>query len=126
MKNLILSVGGGTLLLLLFLVAGFTTVDAGLAPDHGAPYWGNSAIEKEGARLYQSAGCYACHSYRGQQSQVTGPELDEVGKRMNAQAIEAYITNGTKIMPAFKDRLTKEEIQTLSQWLSTFNKPIDR
>ncbi len=126
MKNLIVSVGGATALLLLFFITGFTTVDAGLAPDHGAPYWGTSAIEKEGARLFKSAGCYACHSFRGQQSQVTGPELDEVGKRMNAQAIEAYITNGTKIMPAFKERLTKEEIQTLAQWLSEFKTPLER
>lgn len=120
MRSLIIYVGGAVALLFLFLVTAFTTVDAGLPEDHGAPYWGTTAVEVEGANLFKSAGCYACHSYRGQQSQVTGPELDTVGLRLNEQAIEAFIRNGTQIMPRYEGKLTDEEIQTMAKWLSTF------
>lgn len=126
MRSLITYVGGGTLFLLLFFITGFTTVDKGLPENHGAPYWGTTEIQKEGDRLFKAAGCYACHSYRGQQSQVTGPELDAVGARLNPQAIETFIRKGTAIMPSFEGKLTDEEIKTLASWLSEFKTPIQR
>ncbi|GAX88458.1 c-type cytochrome [Effusibacillus lacus] len=118
MKNFLIYVGGGVLFLLLFFVTAFTTVDAGLPENHGAPFWGNSEIEKKGHVLFQTAGCYSCHSYRGQQGQVTGPTFDSVGLRLNEQAIEMFIRKGTAIMPAYEGKLKDEEIKTLAKWLS--------
>lgn len=126
MKTLVIYVGGGTLLLLLFLVTAFTTVDLGLEPDHGAPYWGTTEVQVRGSELFKSTGCYACHSYRGQQGQITGPELDAVGLRLNKEAIEAFIRHGTQIMPAYEGKMTDEEIDIMAEWLSQFKYEIVR
>ncbi|MCF6093018.1 cytochrome c [Microaerobacter geothermalis] len=126
MKNLIIYVGGGVVLLLLFFATAFTTVDAGLPADHGSPYWGTSEVEVAGAKLFKQAGCTSCHSYRGQQGQVTGPELDTVGLRLNEQAIEQFIRRGTQIMPSYEGKLSDDEIKTLATWLSSFKTPAER
>lgn len=123
MKNLILYVGFGVFFLLLTLIVSFVTVDWGLAEGYGEPYWGDSEEIIEGQKLITDAGCLQCHSYRGQLGQVTGPTLDDVGLRMNKQIIEAFIRNGSGVMPAYEGRLTDEEIEHLSSWLSTFQSP---
>ena len=124
LKSIIIWSGSGVLLLLFFLVLSFSTAEQGLAEDHGAPYWGTELAEK-GQDIAIRKGCLTCHSYRGQLGAATGPTLDAVGLRLNEQAIEAFIRNGTQIMPSFEDKLTDEEIKTLAQWLSTFKSPYE-
>lgn len=124
MKNLLVYVIAGVALLLISLVVSFTTVESGLAEDHGAPYWGTDLAE-DGQKIAMRAGCLACHSYRGQLGQGTGPNLDAVGLRLNEQAIEGFIRNGTTLMPAYDGKLTDEEIKTLSSWFSTFKSPYE-
>ncbi|MCD8511877.1 MAG: cytochrome c [Bacillus sp. (in: Bacteria)] len=123
MKNLILYVGFGVFFLLLTLVVSFVTVDWGLAEGYGEPYWGDSEEIIEGQKLITGAGCLQCHSYRGQLGQVTGPTLDDVGLRMNKQIIETFIRHGSGVMPGYEGKLTDEEIEHLSNWLSTFQSP---
>ncbi len=126
MKNLIGYVGFGVVFLLLTLVASFITVDWGLEKGYGEPYWGDSKLATEGQKIVTSAGCLHCHSYRGQLGQVTGPSLDAVGLRLNnPKVIETFIRNGSGIMPAYKDKLTDEEITLISEWLSTFKSPYE-
>ncbi|NSL52464.1 c-type cytochrome [Calidifontibacillus erzurumensis] len=124
MKNLIIWSGAGAVLLLFFLVFSFATAEKGLAEDHGAPYWGTELSDK-GQDIAIRAGCLACHSYRGQLGAATGPTLDAVGLRLNEQAIEAFIRNGTQLMPPFEGKLSDDEIKTLAQWLSTFKSPYE-
>ena len=125
MRNLILFVGFGVVCLLISLVASFATVDAGLPKGHGQPYWGDSDSPQalQAQRLATQAGCLACHSYRGQLGQVTGPTLDDVGSKLNQEAIASFIRNGTDLMPAYENKLTEEEIQLISEWMSKFKNP---
>jgi mono/diheme cytochrome c family protein len=123
LKNLILYVGFGVVFLLLTLVVSFVTIDKGLEAGYGEPYWGASYHATEGQKIVTGAGCLQCHSYRGQLGQVSGPSLDDVGLRLNAQAIEALIRYGTGIMPAYHDKLTDEETTLVAEWMSTFKSP---
>lgn len=127
MKSFLGHWGVATLLLLVFIAWAFVTVDAGLDPNHGAPYWANTEVAKKGQKLFETAGCYACHSYRGQQGQVTGPNFEGVGKKYPKETIKKFIENPrafypNTIMPVFKDRLTPGQIDALAEYLSTFNK----
>ncbi|MDQ0339099.1 mono/diheme cytochrome c family protein [Caldalkalibacillus uzonensis] len=125
MRSLVFYVGLGTLILLITLVASFVTVDWGMADGYGEPYWGDSVLATEGQRVITQAGCLACHSYRGQLGQVTGPPLDDVGTRLSKEAIEGFIRNGTQIMPSYEDILSDEEIELLAEWLSHFKSPYE-
>lgn len=124
LKSIIIWSGSGVVLLLFFLVFSFTTAETGLPKDHGSPYWGTD-LAKEGQDIAIKNGCLTCHSYRGQLGAATGPTLDAVGLRLNEQAIEVFIRNGTQIMPSFEEKLTDEEIKTLAKWLSTFKSPYE-
>ncbi|WP_364146360.1 c-type cytochrome [Paenibacillus sp. LPE1-1-1.1] len=86
---------------------------------------GNAASGKDGAldgpdevvSVYK-ANCVSCHG-TGLQGRV-GPatNLQKVGERMSASDITQQIEQGEGSMPAFKDRLTTEEITGLSNWLA--------
>ncbi|MGO4888440.1 c-type cytochrome [Anaerobacillus sp. MEB173] len=127
MRNLFMYVGFGVVLLLVTLVVSFTTVDWGLAEDHGEPYWAmnEDSMAWQGQRVITEAGCLQCHSYRGQLGQATGPTLDAVGLRLPEQAIETFIRHGSGVMPAYQDRLSEDEIKLLAEWLSTFDVPYE-
>ncbi|HTG71111.1 MAG TPA: cytochrome c [Candidatus Udaeobacter sp.] len=65
------------------------------------------------------ANCVSCHG-TGLQGRV-GPatNLQKVGARMSASDITQQIEQGESSMPAFKDRLTTEEIAGLAEWLAS-------
>lgn len=123
MSSLIKYVGFGVVCLLFTLVISFITIDWGLEKGYGEPYWGESTVEAQ--KVITSAGCLQCHSYRGQLGQVSGPTLDDVGLRLNAQTIEAFIRHGSGIMPGYDGKLSEEDILLLSEWLSTFKSPYE-
>ncbi|WP_235560882.1 c-type cytochrome [Bacillus sp. FJAT-28004] len=87
---------------------------------------GNSATDKSNAldgpeeviSVYK-ANCVSCHG-TGLQGRV-GPatNLQKVGERMSASDITKQIEQGEGSMPAFKERLTAEEIAGLSDWLAS-------
>ena len=72
----------------------------------------------EGARLFHDKGCEFCHAIGGQGGE-RGPDLTEVGTRMNAVGIAGKITNGGSGMPAFARTLTPAEVQALTAFLVT-------
>ncbi|WP_274366173.1 c-type cytochrome [Paenibacillus thermotolerans] len=74
-------------------------------------------LEAQAMPIYE-ANCLACHA-----ADMSGggsfPNLQAVGGRLNADEIHNRISNGGNGMPAFKGVITDEEIQTLTDWLST-------
>ncbi|KRE50875.1 c-type cytochrome [Paenibacillus sp. Soil724D2] len=61
--------------------------------------------------------CIACHGAE-LEGRMIGPNLQKVGARLSKEKIINQITNGNT-MPPFKDKLNKQEIETLASWLAT-------
>ncbi|HET9323975.1 MAG TPA: c-type cytochrome [Gaiellaceae bacterium] len=61
--------------------------------------------------------CGSCHTFKeaGTSGQV-GPNLDQV--HPTYQRALTQITNGGRVMPAFGERLTKQQIQALARYVS--------
>lgn len=83
----------------------------------------NNATLLDGEALYKEATCIACHGADGKAavlnaSDLTNPELT-LEQRIKT------ITNGSEkdpTMVAYKDVLTKEEIQAIAEYTMTFVK----
>src|SRR6185437_557927 len=71
----------------------------------------------EGAKVFRSKGCAACHKIAGRGG-IVGPDLTNVSRTMSPAQITAQIYNGSKRMPAYKGNLTPGE---LSELLAFFN-----
>ncbi|MGG3507157.1 c-type cytochrome [Paenibacillus sp. FSL W8-0187] len=88
--------------------------NGGQAPQEGTT--GGDATNAEATSLY-NANCMACHA-----TDLSGggnfPNLQNVGAKYDASQISAIITNGRNGMPAFQGKLSADEINVLSEWLS--------
>ncbi|GIP00457.1 cytochrome c' [Paenibacillus lautus] len=88
--------------------------NGGQAPQEGTT--GGDATNAEATSLY-NANCMACHA-----TDLAGggnfPSLQNVGSKYDASEISAIITNGRNGMPAFQGKLSADEINVLSEWLS--------
>lgn len=81
--------------------------------------WGNPAIAADlnvGARLFQS-NCTTCHLNGG--NVINGPKTlrKEALRRYGMDSLDALqqqITNGKSAMPAFKQRLTPEQVEAVA------------
>lgn len=58
--------------------------------------------------------CTSCHG--GELTGGSGPNLIEPD--LNAETVNAFVTNGTGEMPAFEGQLTEEEIQQISEFVA--------
>ena len=76
-----------------------------------------SAASSEVKALY-NARCISCHAsdLSGKMGEQTN--LQHIYESSSYDDIVATITNGGKIMPAFKDSLSEQEINSLAAWLS--------
>jgi len=92
-----------------------------------APLTGASS---EAQQIYQER-CVACHGEDGKGKPKKGRELKAKDftrarwqKHTSDEEIVETITNGIrkKKMPAFKDKLTPEQIRALVPWLRSFGK----
>jgi menaquinol-cytochrome c reductase cytochrome b/c subunit len=72
---------------------------------------------RAGAEIFGEAGCLNCHTYAGQGAAGPGPELTDVGTRLQADAIAQVVTNGRGGMPSFGDALTQDQIQQVAAFL---------
>ncbi|WJH36725.1 cytochrome c [Paenibacillus sp. CC-CFT747] len=64
------------------------------------------------------ANCTGCHGADLQGRMGPSSSLVKAGARRSAEQIAEQIANGGGGMLPFKDKLTKEEIRSLAEWLS--------
>ncbi|WP_246120325.1 c-type cytochrome [Cohnella terricola] len=75
-----------------------------------------SAEDREQAESLYRANCIACHGAELQG--IVGPDLRRAGSELSAAQIVGRIEKGGGGMPAFRTRLTEDEIQVLADWLA--------
>jgi cytochrome c6 len=70
----------------------------------------------KGKPIFASAGCGGCHTLAAANSTGTiGPNLDQL--KPNYQTVTSQVTNGGGAMPAFKSRLTVQQIADVSAYV---------
>lgn len=75
------------------------------------------AVNAEGSEQIYKNMCLSCH---GDQLQgKVGPELAHVGDSMTKEQIYKKISSGGGGMPPFKERLTEDELITITTWLAS-------
>ena len=76
----------------------------------------NAGENTEAMAIYKG-NCMACHA-----TDLAGsgsfPSLQKVGSKYSESEISQIVNNGKGGMPAFKSKLSEQEITTLSKWLS--------
>ena len=78
---------------------------------------GNVSKEaKSGGKLFHDKACIYCHMIAGDGG-IHGPDLTNVGNRLNADQLTLKIVNGGHNMPAFGGILTKDELDQLVAFL---------
>ncbi len=73
-----------------------------------------------GAELFKSSGCSHCHGDAAQGGEI-GPSLLDAGKRLKPDAIRSQIHDGGKVMPAFAEILSDDQIADLVTYLRTLH-----
>ena len=70
----------------------------------------------KGKGIYASAGCGTCHTLAAAHSTGTiGPNLDQL--KPSYRTVTSQVTNGGGAMPAFKSRLTPQQIADVSAYV---------
>ncbi|MFS0674214.1 c-type cytochrome [Ornithinibacillus sp. 179-J 7C1 HS] len=88
--------------------------DNGSVNDSGQTDGGEAVASAES--IYE-ANCAACHG--ANLAGGAGADLTQIGAEYSSEELHDIIANGKDGgMPAFSDRLSDEEIQTLSDWLA--------
>jgi mono/diheme cytochrome c family protein len=71
---------------------------------------------KKGSSVFVSSGCGGCHTLAAAHSSGTvGPNLDQL--KPDYEAVTAQVTNGGGAMPAFKSRLSAQQIADVSAYV---------
>jgi mono/diheme cytochrome c family protein len=69
-----------------------------------------------GKQVFSSAGCGGCHTLEAAGATGTvGPNLDEL--KPGFEAVVAQVTNGGGAMPAFKDKLSEQQIAAVAAFV---------
>lgn len=89
---------------------------AGTTESTQAPASGAAAQNADGKLIYKNY-CLTCHG--GNLEGGRGPNLQQVGERLDADMIANKVLKGGGGMPAFKVSLKKEDIQAVAEWLAT-------
>lgn len=82
----------------------------------------SNSVRNDGERVLSDAEimykkkCLSCHGTELQGR--AGPSLQNVGSKLNEEEIVDIVTYGRKGMPKFGKTISKEEIQSISKWLS--------
>jgi len=79
---------------------------------------GGKITATDGKTIFGQAGCGSCHTLKDAASTGTvGPNLDEL--KPPEPRVVTQVTNGGAVMPAFKDRLTKAQIEAVAKYVSS-------
>ena len=78
----------------------------------------SSADITNGAQLFHTRGCEACHAV-AEFGGHRGPDLTHVGDRLTKQQIVLRILNGGYNMPAFASSLKPEQVQAITAFLES-------
>lgn len=71
-----------------------------------------------GDQIFKDANCSSCHTLAAAGAKgAIGPNLDNV--KPSASVVNDKVTNGDGSMPAFKNRLTAEQITAVSEYVSS-------
>jgi cytochrome c5 len=76
----------------------------------------NIVVDAQAAETIYEQSCISCHG--GNLEGGVGPNLQQVGGNLTKQQIQKVLLNGRGMMPAFKGKLTDEEITNLVGWLA--------
>jgi mono/diheme cytochrome c family protein len=77
----------------------------------------SSPENSAGAKVFADAGCGNCHTLKSADSKGNvGPNLDDV--QPDKAKVVRQVTNGGVGMPSFRDKLTKQEIDDVAQFVS--------
>ena len=79
---------------------------------------GGAGDAANGKKVFASAGCGSCHtlSDAGSSGSV-GPNLDDA--KPSEDKVVERVTNGSGVMPSFKDQLSEQEIQDVAAYVSS-------
>jgi ubiquinol-cytochrome c reductase cytochrome b subunit len=69
-----------------------------------------------GASVFATNGCSHCHTIRNAGGHK-GPDLSDVGRRLNKDQMRRQITEGSRLMPTFGDTLQETELADLISYL---------
>ena len=81
-----------------------------------------SALERQGALVFQAKQCHNCHSLDAQGGQ-RGPALDDVATRMTTDQLVRQVIQGGGNMPAYGKNLNPAETTALVSFLATLHPP---
>ena len=85
----------------------------------GAPL---SDAQRSGKLLYEQS-CGICHEKPHLVAPVYGPTLSQDTLEGRQEVIQAFITNGSARMPAFKYMYTPDQIAAIAAYIKTVPKP---
>jgi cytochrome c553 len=79
---------------------------------------GGAGDATAGKAVFASAGCGSCHTLSDAGSSGTvGPNLDDA--KPSADHVVEMVTNGSGVMPAFKDQLSEQQINDVAAYVSS-------
>jgi len=81
---------------------------------------GRSALERQGALVFQSKQCRNCHSL-GENGGQRGPALDQVAVRLTQDQLIRQVIQGGGNMPAYGKNLTPPQTTALVSFLETLH-----
>jgi ubiquinol-cytochrome c reductase cytochrome b subunit len=83
---------------------------------------GRTALERQGALVFQAKQCHNCHSLDGKGGQ-RGPALDKVALQMTTDQLVRQVIQGGGNMPAYGRNLSPAETTALVSFLETLHPP---
>jgi mono/diheme cytochrome c family protein len=86
------------------------------APDPITPAFKLKGDPTAGAKIFQSAGCIACHTLAAAHATGTvGPNLDQA--KPSYRRATARVTLGKGVMPSFKAKLSDQQIADVAAYV---------
>ena len=86
---------------------------------------GRSALERQGATVFQAKQCRNCHALGGEGGQ-RGPALDTVATRLTGDQLIRQVLQGRGNMPAYGKNLSPAETTALVAFLNSLHPPSQR